>query len=80
MTKLILSLTALLSLTACASLDTSVDPSQPKVATQLEYRTGSLIPVKKAARPSDDVKTVSGEDMAATIGRAGTATDPLGKK
>lgn len=80
MTKLLLSLTAILSLAACASVETANDPSQEKAVAQLEYRTGSLIPVKKTSRSSGDVKTVSGDDMTTTIGRAGTGTDPLGKK
>lgn len=68
-----------MALTACSSMDTPLDPSLPKAPTQLEYRTGSLIPMKKNARSTTDVKTISGEDAANTAGRAITPTDLRGK-
>ena len=78
MTKILLALIALSSLSACATVEAD-DPNQPKVAVEREYRVGSTIPQKKNARSSTDVKTVSSDDLM-TMPRATTPTDPLGKK
>jgi hypothetical protein len=65
-------------LSACSSMETN-EVSGEKVAVEREYRTGSLIPQKKAARSTSDVKTVSGDDLR-DAPRAMTPTDPLGKR
>lgn len=77
MIKLLIGGIALLSLSACASVELE-DPSQTKVAVEREYVVGSLIPQKKNKRSTSDVKTVSSDDL--TVPRAGTPTDPLGRK
>jgi hypothetical protein len=77
MIRLLTSAVALLSLSACASVELE-DPSQTKVAVEREYVVGSLIPQKKNKRSSSDVKTVSSDDL--MVPRAGTPTDPLGRK
>ncbi|MFZ6817949.1 hypothetical protein [Undibacterium sp. Ji22W] len=81
MTKILCGLLALLSLCACASVETveTDDPNQAKVAVEREYRVGSTIPQKKNARSNTDVKTVSSDDLI-NMPRAATPTDPLGKK
>ncbi len=66
-------LTSLLS--ACSSIEVA-DSNEPKVAVEQRYTTGSMIPQKKP-RKSNDVKTVSGDDIN-TMPRAITPTDPLG--
>jgi hypothetical protein len=77
MIKLLIGGIALLSLSACASVELE-DPNQPKVAVEREYVVGSLIPQKKNKRSASDVKTVSSDDL--IVPRAGTPTDPLGRK
>jgi hypothetical protein len=75
--KSIIAIAVLLNLCACASVDTSV-PTDPSVAVEREYTTGSMLPQKKSKRNSD-VKTVNSDDLI-TMPRAATPTDPMGRK
>jgi hypothetical protein len=77
MSKFIIAGAALLSLTACVSVETE-GPTDPSVAVEREYTTGSMIPQKKAKR-SSDVKTVNSDDLI-TMPRATTPLDPMGRK
>lgn len=77
MIKIVLAVLALTSLSACASIEAE-GPSDPSVAVEREYTTGSMIPQKKAKRNSD-VKTVNSDDFV-TMPRATTPTDPMGRK
>lgn len=77
MTKIIIAGFALLSLSACVSVETD-GPTDPSIAVEREYTTGSMIPQKKAKRNSD-VKTVNNDDLI-TMPRAATPSDPLGRK
>jgi uncharacterized protein YceK len=78
MKRIIFSIAALSILSACASVETN-DPNEPKVAVERQYTTGSMIPQKKNARSSTDVKTVNSDDLN-TMPRATTPMDPLGRK
>lgn len=80
MTKTLLSILAILSLSACASVEMNDENSgEPKVAVEREYTTGSMIPHKKAVRNNTGVKTVDADDLI-NMPRATTPNDPLGKR
>lgn len=76
MIKSSLSVFVLISIAACATVEKTVE-SEPKSASELVYTTGSMLPHKKNARSTNDVKTISG-DALSTMPRAATPTDPLG--
>lgn len=77
MIKIVLAGLALMSLSACVSVDAD-GPETPGVAVEREYTTGSMLPQKKAKRNSD-VKTVNSDDFV-SMPRATTPMDPMGKK